>query len=123
MTVVNPFKKGASLQKLYSITEYSDFNFSPVIEEDEFVVPKDAEISKASNFREAALMWEEIILKDAHETINVVGKELKPKTSWFTEFWRKVQRNPSPYIIGVALALAGLSFGTATILKRREKKQ
>ena len=109
--------------KLYKITEYSDFNFSPVIEEDDFIIPSDAKISKASNFREAALLWEEIILKDAHETINVVGKEIKPKTSRWTSFWRKVKRNPSPYIIGVALVLAGISFGTAALLKRREKKQ
>ena len=109
--------------KLFSITEYSDFNFSPVIEEDDFAVPPDAKITKVNTPREAALTWEEIILKDAHESINVIKKELTPKTSWFTEFWRKIKRNPSPYIIGVALALAGISFGTAAILKRRAKKQ
>ena len=109
--------------KLFSITEYSDFNFSPVIEEDAFVIPSDAKITKVNTPREAALTWEEIILKDAHETINVVGKEIKPQTSRWTSFWRKVKRNPSPYIIGVALVLAGISFGTAALLKRREKKQ
>ena len=103
--------------------EYSDFDFSPQFAEDTFVIPKDAKIQKVKDLEKASAIWKDIILKDAHETVKRIKTEVHPKPPRFTTAWRKVKRNPSPYIVGMAVALAGISFGTAAILKRREKKR
>lgn len=108
--------------KLDNKVIYSDFNLSPEFSKDTFAIPKDAKIEKVNSLNDFLQAETSLFLNRDLEEIAEKEQYSRLRARW-TSFWRKVKRNPSPYIVGAAVALAGISFGTAAILKRREKKR
>ena len=105
--------------KLLSTFENRDFNFSPDLSQIDFSVPPDLDLRYAKDLFDSIAVRQKIFKAIAQDIEN--ARNSTPKEFQYSS--RRGKRLLFRCLIGVALALAGISFGTAAILKRREKKQ